>query len=181
MIAKDELIKVSNRSGGSVGYSIPDLGLHRTFQAGEVKDITMDELRKLSYVPGGNTIISEYLVIDNKDAIAELLGGVEPEYFYTEDDIKKLLTEGSMDQFLDTLDFASEGVLELIKDLAVKLKISDINKRDAIKEKLGFDVTKAIEINKETNEGKSSEKSTTRRTTPINDKEEKTPRRRVVE
>ena len=34
----------------------------------------------------------------------------------------------------------------MIKDMAVTLPLNDIAKRDAIKNKIGFDVTKAIEI-----------------------------------
>ena len=53
---------------------------------------------------------------------------------------------GSLDQFLDCLDFAPNVILDMVKELAVELPLNDIQKRDAIKEKLGFDVTKTIEI-----------------------------------
>ena len=33
--------------------------------------------------------------------------------------------------------------------MAVTLEVNDIHKREAIKEKMGFDVSKAIELNKE--------------------------------
>ena len=56
---------------------------------------------------------------------------------------------GSLDAFLDCLDFAPEGVLQIIKDAAVELPLNDVQKRDAIKEKLGFDVSAAIANNKE--------------------------------
>ena len=63
MLDKNTIIKVTNRDNGTVGYTIPDLGnLHRLFQAGETKEITMEELRKLSYVPGGNNILKNYLL-----------------------------------------------------------------------------------------------------------------------
>ena len=51
---KTTLIKVLNRDNGSVVYSIPEMnGLRRVFQAGEVKEVTFEELEKLSYIPGG--------------------------------------------------------------------------------------------------------------------------------
>jgi hypothetical protein len=53
---------------------------------------------------------------------------------------------GTLEQFLDCLDFAPESVLENIKDMAVSLPLNDVSKRNAIQEKLGFDVSKAIEI-----------------------------------
>lgn len=158
MVEQSKLIKVRNRDNGTVGYTIPDLGnLHRNFQPGEEKTISMEELTKLSYLPGGDIILREYLIIEDKDALAELLSDIEPEYFYTKDEIKKLLSSGTINEFLDALDFAPEGVIELIKSLSVEMELNDVAKRDAILKKTGFNVTKAIEINKETSENKNDE------------------------
>lgn len=79
-----------------------------------------------------------------------MLGEVEPEYNYTPEDIKKLLQEGTLDELLDCLDFAPEGVTDLVKVIAVELPLNDVAKREAILEKLHFNVTNAIEIKKET-------------------------------
>lgn len=180
MLDKTTLIKVVNRDNGTVGYTIPDLGnLHRNFQPKEEKEVTMEELRKLSYLPGGLTLLKDCLVIKNADAIAELLGTVEPEYHYTEEEIKKLLLYGTMDQFMDCLDFAPQGVIDLLRSLAVELQVSDINKREAIKAKTGFDVTKAIEINKVTAEEEVAPERT-RRATPITTAEPEAPVRRAA-
>ncbi len=149
MLDNNTIIKVKNRSNGSVGYTIPDLNnLHRNFQNQEEKEISFEEIKKLSYIPGGMFILKNYLVMDNPQAIKEILGTVEPEYNYSEQQIKELLLNGTLDQFLDTLDFAPEGVIELIKNYAVELKLNDISKREAIFDKTGFNVTKAIEANK---------------------------------
>ena len=64
-------------------------------------------------------------------------------------EIIDLIKTGSLDAWLDCLDFAPEGVLQIIKDAAVELPLNDVQKRDAIKEKLGFDVSAAIANNKE--------------------------------
>lgn len=152
MLAKDTMIKVTNRDNGTVGYSIPELHVTRLFQRDEVKEISMDELRKLSYIPGGQVIINECLIIHNEQALKELNPDYEPEYFYTEEDVKKLLLTGSQEEFLDCLDFAPEGVLNLVKTLAVDLEINDLAKREAIFKKTGFNVTKAVEINRQSQE-----------------------------
>lgn len=180
MINDNEIIKVTNRNNGTTGYSIADLGnLRRTFAPGETKKISMEELRKLSYIPGGEAILREYLVIDNKEALDELLnGGIEPEYFYTEDEVKTLLLTGSLDQLMDCLDFAPGGVIDLVKKYAVELKINDIQKRQAILNKTGFNVTSAIEINEETLEGEEEKITTGRRATPVVAAEEAAPARR---
>lgn len=168
MLDKNTIIKVTNRDNGSVGYYIQDLDIRRDFMPGETKEITMQELQKLHVQLGGPELLKMCLVLDNKDAIKELIGEVEPEYFYDEKDIKNLLLNGTIEQFLDCLDFAPAGVIDLIKDLAVKLEISDIRKRNAIKNKTGLDVTKAIEINHETeNERKTAEEKTRRTAMPI--------------
>lgn len=181
MISKETLIKVRNRDNGTVGYRIPEMnGLRRQFQKGEVKEITMEELRKLSYTPGGTVLLQECLVIENPEALHELLHDVEPEYFYSEEDVKTLLEVGTLDQLYDCLDFAPTGVIDLVKDLAVRMKLNDISKRNVILEKTGFNVTKAIEINNESEKTAESGQRT-RRSNPINGEEDSTPRRRSAE
>lgn len=183
MIEKDTLIKVKNRDSGTVGYTIPELGnLHRSFSKGETKEITMDELRKLSYISGGKVLLQNYLIVQNQDALKELLSDdVEPEYYYGEEEIKKLLLTGSNDQLLDCLEFAPEGVIGLVKDLAVSLKINDISKRNIILEKTGFNVTNAIAINEETIEGEGEETKSSRRSAPVTvEKSDEAPKRRVA-
>lgn len=183
MIEKNTLIKVKNRDSGTVGYTIPELGnLHRSFSKGETKEITMDELRKLSYISGGKILLQNYLIVQNQDALKELLSDdVEPEYYYGEEEIKKLLLTGSNDQLLDCLEFAPEGVIGLVKDLAVSLKINDISKRNIILEKTGFNVTNAIAINEETLEGEGEEAKSSRRSAPVTvEKSDEAPKRRVA-
>lgn len=158
MLDKNTLVKVTNRDNGSVGYSIPDLGnLQRRFEAGETKEVTAEELRKLSYSIGGKVILDEYLIIHNKELVEELLGEVEPEYYFEENDVKELLEKGSLDALKDCLDFAPEGTIELVKKVAVDTELNDIKKREAIQASTGFNVTSAIEVNKETSEEKTEE------------------------
>lgn len=179
MIENNVTIKVTNRDNGSIGYSVPDLGVHRTFQPKETKEISAEELRKLSYLPGGDIIIKEYLIIHNEELLNELLGSVEPEYYYSEAEVKTLLLSGSLEQLQDCLDFAPNGVIDLIKDLAVTLKIDNMSKRKAIQEKTGFNVTRAIEINEETEEEETTKENTSgRRAAPLPTNKEGTPARR---
>ena len=161
MLEDKTVITVSNRDNGSVGYTIPDLGnLHRTFQPGESKEVTMGELRKLSYLPGGLNILKNLLIIDNKEAVEELVGEVEPEYYYTEEDIKKLITEGTLEQFEDCLDFAPRGTINLLKKLSVDMKLNDMAKRKALLTATGFNVTNAINANEASVEEDSDETET---------------------
>lgn len=168
MLDKNTMVKVTNRDNGSVGYTIPDLGnLRRDFQSGETKEIPMEELRKLSYIPGGQSLLENYLIIHNTEAVAELLGEVEPEYHYTEEDVRNLLLTGSLDALKDCLDFAPEGTINLVKSLAVELKINDIAKRQTILEMTGFNVNSAIMVNEETADENETEQKTRRAATPV--------------
>lgn len=145
------MIGIHNRDNATIFYDIPEMnGLHRVFQPGERKEVALGELIKLSYEPGGMALLQDSLVIENKKAVAQILGQVEPEYDYTAEDVKKLLIEGSLDELLDCLDFAPEGVIELVKALAVELPLNDVAKREAILTKTNFNVTNAIQIKKDT-------------------------------
>ena len=53
----------------------------------------------------------------------------EPEYYMSEQQIINLLKHGSMDAFLDCLDFAPVGVIELVKKFAVSLPLDNYEKR----------------------------------------------------
>ncbi len=172
-------IKVLNRDNGSVIYSIPEMnGLRRVFQAGETKEVTFEELEKLSYIPGGLRLLRDSLIIKDEEAIKLLLGQVQPEYSYTEKDIIKLMQEGTLDEFLDCLDFAPQGVKELIKRLSVSLPLNDVAKRKAILDKIGFNVDNAIRIKQESSEPTEEKPIVKRRVQKT--QENKTPVRRVV-
>ena len=181
MLPNDKVIKVRNRSYGTVGYSIPEMRIQRKFAKNESKDLTMEELRKLSFQPGGQVLINESLVIEDKQALQELNPNYEPEYFYTEKDVENLLLHGSLEQFLDCLDFAPKGVVDLVRTKAVELEIMDLAKRKAIFEKTGFNVTRQIEINHESKEDDAADTSVKQRRVAI--EEEKpvvNPGRRTV-
>lgn len=178
---RSQRIKVLNRDDCAVIYSIPEMnGLRRVFQPGETKQITYEELEKLSYIPGGRPLLEGSLLIqDSEEAISLLIGHVEPEYKYSKSDVLNLLKNGSLNELLDCLDFAPSGVKELIKDLAVELPLNDVAKRDAILEKLGFDVTKALEIQKMINDSDEKPEVAKRRVAKGSEEKEAVPSRRV--
>jgi len=102
-------------------------------------------LRQLSYQHGGPELIYNYLQVNSPKTLQSFNITPEPEYYMTEAQIKDLLKNGSMDAFLDCLDFAPEGVIDLIKKFAVELPLNDYEKRRALFDKFGFNVDKAID------------------------------------
>lgn len=139
-----KILRVKNRSASLAVYSIPEINIRREFAPGETKNITYGELEKLSYQPGGRTIMQNFLQIIDPEATDDLGINREPEYDLSEQQIVDLMTKGSLDAFLDCLDFAPVGVIDLIKKFSVSLPLNDIDKRDALKKKTGFDVTVAL-------------------------------------
>lgn len=167
-----EKIKVINKYNGSVGYEIPELGVNRIFYPKESKLLTFEELEKLSFIPGGLEILRNYLQITDENAVIELFNEKsEPEYHYSEEDIKNIMISGTLDQFLDCLDFSPNAIKEIIKQLAVDLPLNDMAKREAIQDKLNFNVTKAIEIKNTKFDGGEVEEKTSevarRRAAPV--------------
>lgn len=141
-------MRVKNRSASVVGYTIPDLNARRRFAPGEVKQISEEEIEKLLYQPGGRELFLDNLQVDKKEMI-KLGFEVEPEYFYSEEDVKRIMLTGSLDEYLDMLDFAPDGIVNLVKDLAVKLPLTDMNKIEGLKRKIGFDASAALKNQRE--------------------------------
>lgn len=138
------IYNVKNRSASKVFYKIPEIGVRREFMPGEVKKITYDELQKLSYQAGGRELMADFLQVQSSEMLNELNMRVEPEYNMSEEQIIELIRTGSLDAFLDCLDFAPIGVIDLLKRFAVSVPLSDYDKRQALKEKTGFDVDTAL-------------------------------------
>ena len=178
MIDEKKIVRVTNRDNGHVGYRIPDMNnLVRDFSANETKNITVEELKKLAYISGGPTLIRDYLIIDDAEVVKEVLGEVEPEYYYTENDVKNLLLNGSLDALKDCLEFAPKGTIDLVKKLAIEMPLNDIAKRKAILEMTGFNVDAAIMVNEETKEESDNTQKVRRISEPIKEEVKSTGRR----
>ena len=170
-MTKNDSVIVENRTAAKVIYSIPDRGVRREIAPGQSIRTTKDEIEALSYVNGGLDLIRNHLLVKDEEILDDLNINREPEYYMSANDVLNLLKNGSLDEFLDALDFAPEGVITLIKDLSVQLPLNDFAKRQALMEKTGFDVTAAIanyQANNapETDESVQQEPKKVRRTQP---------------
>lgn len=146
------MYRVKNRGASTVVYKIADKGIRREFKPGQVLPISSEELEELTFQPGGTMILSQFLQILDLEGIQATGIKPEPEYHMSEADVAKLITSGSLDAFLDALDFAPIGVIDLIKKLSISIPLVDIPKRKALKEKTGFDVEAALRHNEEDKE-----------------------------
>lgn len=95
-ITSTKVVSVTNRDNGGVTCMLSS-GRSISFNKGETKKVSLDDLLELNSTDGGALLIKEYLVINDKDAITALELSTEPEYYYTEKEIRKLLQEGTLD------------------------------------------------------------------------------------
>lgn len=135
---------VKNRSASMAIYTIPEAGIRREFMPGETKQIPKTELDQLIFQPGGREILSSFLQVYDDEITKEYNIKTEPEYYMNEQQIVELIRTGELDAFLDCLDWAPIGVIDLIKGFAVSLPMTDTRKIEALKNKTGFDVEKAL-------------------------------------
>lgn len=154
----NDTCSVSNKSTSVVAYTIPDMNLTRQFAAHETKkNISVRELEQLTQQPGGEVLLYNYLMVHDPEIISYLINGeVAPEYWLKEADIPNWMNNCTLDEFKDALDYAPEGTKDLIKQNALSMPLQDFAKRQAIKEQLGFDVTKALELTAEDKDEKAT-------------------------
>ena len=138
---------VRNLTDNPVVYVIEEDHIRREFGPYEEKRVSVDELKKLYYKQGGAVLIRDFLQIRDRDLAIEL--GVDPEsfdheYSWDQSKVDTVLTNGSLDLLHDALDFAPEGIVDMIVQRAVALRIPDNNKRELIKECTGKDVSRMI-------------------------------------
>ena len=182
----NQKVEVKNRSHSTVVYTLPEMSIRRQFTPGESKQITIAELEALTYRPGGLNIILDCLLIKDQGIANQIINHkIEPEYWLDNDGIIKLLKEGTLVEFLDCLDFAPDGVVELIKVAATKLPLNDVDKRQALKQKTNYDLDRALlnmRLVKEEEEsaGKTEEVKVERRVQKAPARRTETPNYKVV-
>ena len=132
---EQKIISVTNRNAGWTGYTLPDTNTNRQFAPRETKKIPLEELQQLQYAPGGEYMLKHCFVINDTDALTALnMENMEPEYFYTETEVRTLLETGTL-------------VIDLIKTIAVETELPDTRKRKLISEKTGLNIDNAIMVN----------------------------------
>lgn len=147
----DRKVKVINRTNGMLGYSIPELRIKRFWEKpGDYLNISIQEMLELKTVSGGLELLENFVVIEDEEAIKIVFDDreMEPEYRYGLKEVDFLLYEATLEQFLDALDYAPQGVLDLIKSKA-KIKLPNTTaKISAINDKFNIDMNKIHELGK---------------------------------
>lgn len=145
LISDDTLVPIRNIVNCETGYILSSSGRSRRLIPGVTMRVSAGELRELFFQPGGSILLQNYINVGDKSLAAEFGVPCDAlEYDWTEADVKKCLLTDEIDVLLDALDFAPQGIIETIKDDAIKLEINDRAKIKAIAEKTGVDIDAAI-------------------------------------
>lgn len=154
--------KVKIRSGvkGRVGVSLPDLRFKRVWPKMDSSiDMDYNTLEEALFDGGFARMIKDgVLVIDDKQARVDL--GLESEgaerqvaqITLNEMQMVKLLKVDSFADFKVTVDKMSRAQVETLCDLAIEKNVYDFEKTDYLKSKVGIDVRRTIELNRQDKE-----------------------------
>lgn len=168
-LSREHKVNVTNRSNATVILRVPDRHFRAELNPKETRLLTYGDILDVVAQPGGRSLIYNFLLIQDPQALREGLNvKEEPEYWLTEDKIPNWMQTCPLTEFEDALNFAPQGVLDLIKKYAVSLPLNDMAKRNSIKNFLKFDVNLAIVNNEKSSEDDSSAPtSATRRSSSV--------------
>lgn len=145
-VSNNKLIEVRNMMDHKQVLIDKNTRSRYVFGAQQTKTITAGELRSMAYVPGVLTMLLDgKLRIQNRELCEEFNVPTDvPEYDLTIAEIDDILLNKEADYLLDALDWAPEGILELIKRRAIELKLPDVAKRKYISDRLECNVDEMI-------------------------------------
>lgn len=146
VVKDDDIIEITNLLDCTCGYIVDLTGVRRILPPHASFKVKASELRELFYQRGGQELLHNYIRVGNKALAQEFGVDVDntPEYNWGRKDVIDALNNPDIDVLLDALDFAPDGIKQLIADVAVETEVSDVNKRKAISDKLGIDVDAMI-------------------------------------
>ena len=145
-VKDDDIIEITNLLDCTCGYIVDLTGVRRILPPHASFKVKASELRELFYQRGGQELLHNYIRVGNKALAQEFGVDVDntPEYNWGRKDVIDALNNTDIDVLLDALDFAPDGIKQLIADVAVETEVADVNKRKAISDKLGINVDAMI-------------------------------------
>lgn len=183
MFKPNDMIAIINRSSGTVSYRIPEERIRRDFNMKERKIVPFSEIMAVAAQEGGSNLLYNYFLFEDKNVLRQVLNR-EPEIEdqLTEQNIPSWMERCSLEEFQDALDFAPDGIKDLIKHFAVQLPLNDMRKRKALQDQLGFNCTRAIENEQAVKEDdeKTSTSNGARRRVVAEERQVETPTRRAT-
>lgn len=181
LVSDDTLVTIENMVGHDVSYIISSLGVRRKLMPGVSLQVKAQELRALYAEPGGEVLLRNYLHVKEPKLQREFgISEDQIEYNWTIKDIDSVLLEKPEEYLLDALDFAPQGIIDLIQSRAIELELPNMNKRKAIMKKTGVNITKSIENRHAYDSTNTSNNVVEKRSRRVKNTTEETPKRRVA-
>ena len=163
-------IAVQNLTDNDVVYIDDNGGIARrmVFHAQQTIQVEKEVIERMQYDTGGSILLKDFLSVKDEDMRADIgIPEDQIEYNWTKEDVKNLLTSGEEDALRDALDFAPQGIIDMIIDMAVDMPLNDRNKVEIIAEATGRNIEMMInnKLQYEKASDKAPEKNTQRRST----------------
>ena len=161
-------VQVFNNCSSRVHYTLDEPRITRDFnQIGQMIVVSFEEWYALNNAPGGRSLITQFLRIPDKNIRKALNLPTDVEYTYDEDDIEKLIKEGTREQLEDAVEFGPYGMKEIMRKKAVDLKIDSSSRKELIGEVLGIDLDLIYDNEADEEEVQGAKKTSGRRAAPI--------------
>lgn len=142
-----KMILVQNLTNDDVIYIDNDGGVERRiiFKPQQTQELPEDMIERMSYDIGGSRLLTDYLSVKD-DEIRQRIGvpADQIEYDYTKEEVIANLKSNDLNVILDMLDFAPEGIIEMMVTEAVNLPITNRDVMKAISEKTGKNIEMMI-------------------------------------
>lgn len=161
---ENKQVVLTSTIDGYVGINVPDLHLKRLWERkGAKKTIPLDVLREAFYDPSVEYLLRQgILYIDDLDAKIEL--GLEDEsarepsatlniQILKDEDILRLLTVVPIYDFKEKIKTLNKEQIQAIANYAIKNELTNFEKSEVLKEYLGIDIIKTVQLNQLDKEG----------------------------
>lgn len=153
---ENKKVKVKSETNGTVSINLPELQLKRTWERkGTVRTISFNDLEQAIYNRGVEYMfLNGILSIDDMEVKKAL--GLEPDdvteptniIILSDDQKKRYLTVLPMSEFKVEFNKLPYEQMQELADYAIENEIVKMDKCDFIKERIGIDIIKAIQLNK---------------------------------
>ena len=153
----DKKVKIVSLVSQRVVLTVPDLRLKRVWEKkGAIATIPFDQLEEAMYRPGVENLFKNgVLGIDDMEIKIALglepEGAEEPTNIITLDDNqrKRYLTTMPAFEFKEKIGELSNDQVNELAAYAIEHEIMDYDKSDAIKKRIGIDIMRAIQLNRD--------------------------------
>lgn len=140
-------VAVQNLTNNDVVYIDDNGGISRrhVFHPQQSIQVEKSLIERMQYDRGGSVLLKDYLSVKDAEIKKEIgIPEDQIEYDWTDKDVRTLLTSGSEDELRDALDFAPQGIKDMIVDMAVNMPLQNRNKTEIIAEMTGRNIETMI-------------------------------------